>query len=64
MSTPRDRILFDKFVPDEGEMQYMADLMQHYGLVEANDISGLVYDQFARDVNLQDIAGLESILAM
>jgi len=64
MSTPRDRILFDKFVPDVGEMQYMADLMQHYGLVKDNDISGLVYDQFARDVNLQDIAGLESILAM
>lgn len=62
MSTPKDRIKFDKFVPVENEMQYMADLMQRYGLIENTDISDLVYDQFALDVNLQNIEGLESIL--
>lgn len=64
LTTPRDRILFDKFVPDEKEMQIMTDLMQRYDLIETNDISGLIYDQFARDVNLQDIDGLESIMSM
>jgi len=64
MSTPKDRIRFDKFIPVEKEIQYMADLMQHYGLIENNDVSDLVYDQFAQDVNLQNIEGLESILSL
>ena len=62
MSTPNDRIQFDKFVPVEEEMQYMANLMQHFGLIESNNISGLIDDNFARNVDLQDINGLESIM--
>jgi len=62
MSTPKDRIKFDKFIPVEKELQYMADLMQRYGLIENSDISDLVYDQFAHEVDLQNIEGLESIL--
>ena len=38
--------------------------MQHYGLTETNDINGLVYDQFALDVNLHNIDTVESVLAM
>lgn len=64
MTTPDKRILFDKFVPVEEEMQYMADLMQHFGLIESNNISGLIDDSFARDADIQNIEGLESILAM
>ncbi|MBE9559334.1 MAG: ABC transporter substrate-binding protein [Proteobacteria bacterium] len=62
MSTPDDRIRFDKFVPEEEEMQHMADMMQHFGLIESNNISGLVDDTFARNADLQDIYGLESIM--
>ncbi|NOQ90761.1 MAG: hypothetical protein GQ549_07425, partial [Gammaproteobacteria bacterium] len=62
MTTPDDRIRFDKFVPEEEEMQYMANLMQHFGLIESNNISGLVDDSFARNADLQDIEGLESIM--
>ncbi len=62
MSTPEDRIRFDKFVPNEEEMQYMANLMQHFGLIESNNISGLIDNSFARDANLQNIEGLESIM--
>ena len=62
MTTPDDRIQFDKFVPEEEEMQYMADLMQHFGLIESNNISGLVDDSFARSTDLRDIEGLESII--
>ncbi len=64
LTTPKDRILFDKFVPDQKEMQYIADLMQRYDLIESNDVSGLIDDQFARAVNLEDIDGLESILSL
>ena len=62
MSTPDDRIRFDLFVPVEEEMQYMANLMQHFGLIESNNISGLIDDSFARNVDLQDIEGIESIM--
>ncbi len=64
MTTPNDRIVFEKFVPQEKEMQYMANLMQHFGLIESNNISGLIDDSFARDADLQNIEGLESILAL
>ncbi len=64
MSTPNNRIVFEKFVPQEKEMQYIADLMQHFGLIKSNNISGLIDDSFARDVDLQNIEGLESILAL
>ena len=62
MSTPDDRIQFDRFVPSVEEMQHMADLMLHFGLVDSNNISGLVDDSFARNADLQDIEGLESII--
>ena len=62
MSTPDKRILFDKFVPVEEEMQYMANLMQHFGLTETNDISGLIDDTFAQNANLKGIEGVDSIL--
>lgn len=64
LTTPKDRILFDRYVPVEKEMQYMADLLLRYKLIENNDISGLINDQFALDVNLQDIDGLESIMSV
>ena len=64
MTTPNDRIVFEKFVPQEKEMQYIANLMQHFGLIESNNISGLIDDSFARDADLQNIEGLESILAL
>ncbi len=62
MTTPDKRVLFDKFVPKEEEMQYMADLMLHFGLLESNDITGLVDDQFARSANLEHVANLDSII--
>lgn len=62
MTTPDDRIRFDLFIPEEKEMQYMANLMQHFGLIESNNISGLVDDSFARNADLDDIEGLDSIM--
>ncbi len=64
LTTPKDRILFDKYVPVEKEMQHMADMMQHYGLINDNDVSGLVYDKFALETDLQNIKGTESIISI
>lgn len=62
LSTPKDRIVFDKFTPKQAEMQYMADLMVDYRLLENNRIDGLVNDQFALMVDLKSVSGLGSIL--
>lgn len=64
MSTPKNRVRFDKFIPDEEEMQNIANLMQHFGLIESNNISGLIDDSFARNADLRDIEGLDSILSI
>ncbi len=64
LTTPKDRIVFDKYVPEEKEMQHMADMMMHFGLIDNNDITGLIYDKFARDVDLENISGTESIMSI
>lgn len=64
LTTPKDRILFDKYVPEEEEMKYMANMMQRYGLIDNNDVTGLIYDKFARDASLKNIEGPESIMSI
>ena len=62
LSTPEGRIVFDEFTPKQAEMQYLANLMVDYGLLENSRIDGLVEDRFARMVELKGVSGLESIL--
>jgi NitT/TauT family transport system substrate-binding protein len=62
MSTPSNRIKFDKFTPRHEEMQHMADMMKDFGLIKDNVIAGLVEDRFAREANLDGISDLDSIL--
>ncbi len=62
LTTPRNRIVFDKFIPVYEEMQYLTDLMVHFGLLEENNISGLIDDRFAKDADLRNVTDLESIL--
>jgi NitT/TauT family transport system substrate-binding protein len=57
-----NRILFNKFIPKAAEMQKIADLMVKFGLADSSDISGLVYDKFAREADLTNITTLQSIL--
>jgi len=62
LTTPNDRIRFNKFTPKQDEMQQIADLMLHFGLIKKNDISGLVEDKFAKATDLQGISDFQSIL--
>jgi NitT/TauT family transport system substrate-binding protein len=62
MGNPPDRIVFDKFIPRQEEMQKIADLMVEFGLSTSSDISGLVDDRFARRANLKDVTDLASII--
>lgn len=62
MTNPPERFVFDRFVPKEDEIQYLADQMVRFNLTESNDISGLVYDRFAREANLKGITDVRSLL--
>lgn len=62
LTTPADRIVYDRYVPEIGEIQQIADLMQRYGLITAGDISGLVENRFARRCSLDGLAGVDTIL--
>ncbi len=61
---PQGRVRFDMFMPKESEIQYMADLMVHFGLSKTNDIKGLVDNRFAKNANLEKITDFDSILIL
>ncbi len=62
LNTPKGRIVFDHFVPKEAEMQHMADLMVHFGLLKNNDITGLIDDRFARQVGTPTVDSIQDII--
>lgn len=62
MTTPANRIRFDKFIPVQDELQNIADLMVKFKLAESNDISGLIDDRFAREADLDNLADIGTIL--
>jgi len=62
LTTPENRIVYERFIPIDAEMRHMADLMLHFGLIPENDIAGLVQDRFAQDANLENIDNIGSIL--
>lgn len=62
LSTPRNRIIYDRFIPVHEEMQHIADLMLRFDMIKDNDITGLIEDKFAKTVDLNGIADIKSIL--
>lgn len=62
LTTPTERIIYDRYVPKKTEMQAIADLMARYDLIEHAEIAGLVDDRLAQAASIDDIEGLDSIL--
>ena len=62
LETPENRIVFDKYIPVEKELQNMADLMVRFKLIETGAITGLVEDRFARGSRIDGIDGISTIL--
>lgn len=62
LQTPPNRIVYDKFIPKVEEMQFLADQMVKFKLLEHNDIQGLVDDTFAKTANVDNVTDLRSIL--
>lgn len=63
LTTPKNRIVYDRYVPHESEIQYLADQMVRFKLIAHNRIDGLVVPDFALRVNTNGIRGVHSILA-
>jgi NitT/TauT family transport system substrate-binding protein len=61
LETPPHRIVFDKYLPVEEELQKMANLMVRFKLLKTGTITGLVEDRFARQADLTGIGGVDSI---
>ena len=62
LTTPENRIVYDRFIPKQKEMQHMADLMVRFNLITTNDISGLIEDRFAVRSDLSDITDIDTII--
>jgi NitT/TauT family transport system substrate-binding protein len=62
LTTPSDRVIYDRYIPKTAELQAIADLMARYGLIENAGINGLVDDSFALAASIDDIDALGSIL--
>jgi NitT/TauT family transport system substrate-binding protein len=62
LTHPPDRIVFDRFVPRESEIQEIADLMVRHGLLASGELGNLVEDRLARAADLNGITDLASIL--
>ena len=62
LTTPKDRIIYNKYIPREEEIQYLADRMKKFGLIKRSDIGELVQDRFARKFNPENIFNLEDLL--
>ncbi len=63
MTTPKGRIVYDRYTPKQKEMQEIADLMVQFNLSGNNNIPGIVDDQFSKSTNINNINGLKSILS-
>lgn len=62
LNTPQDRIVFDRYVPIQVELQNMANLMVQFELAVDNTVEGLVEDHFAKAADLSGIDGADTIL--
>ncbi|MBI4965243.1 MAG: ABC transporter substrate-binding protein [Desulfomonile tiedjei] len=62
LTTPRGRIVYDRFTPKQDEIQFLADEMVRFKLLETANIAGLVEDKFAKSANLNGITDVRSIV--
>ncbi len=62
LTQPDGRIRYNLYEPKQEEIQEMTDMMVEYGLIESNDITGLVEGRFAREANLEGAGTLDAII--
>ena len=55
LTQPKNRTVFNRYLPKQSEMQAMADDMLKEKMIKNNDITGLIDDSFASNVDLNNI---------
>jgi len=55
LTKPKNRTLFNHYIPLQSEMQTMANDMVSLGLLKNNDITGLIDDRFAKAVRTDNV---------
>jgi NitT/TauT family transport system substrate-binding protein len=56
------RTIYDEYLPKKEEMQEIANLMVRYGLIESNNIEGIVDSQFAENADTEHVETIDDIL--
>ncbi len=62
LSTPPNRIVYDRYTPVESEIKELADAMARFKLISTADIRGLVEPRFAKAADMTGVTGFASIL--
>lgn len=62
LTTPQNRIVFNRFLPDKDELKDMARAMVDFGLTDDDAIDGLVDDRFAKQADLTGLTDLVSVV--
>jgi NitT/TauT family transport system substrate-binding protein len=62
LTTPKNRIEYNHFIPQSDEIEDIAKSMVRFKLADNAKIDGIVDDRFARQTNLDDITDLKSII--
>jgi NitT/TauT family transport system substrate-binding protein len=62
LTTPKDRIVYDRFLPKEEELRALSQKMVRYGLIDDSNVAGLIDDSFAKTANVKDVTDFDSIL--
>jgi NitT/TauT family transport system substrate-binding protein len=61
LTTPPGRFEYTQYIPYRKELQHMANLMVRFNMLDDKDISGIVNDEFARNVSPGNVLKVEEI---
>jgi NitT/TauT family transport system substrate-binding protein len=62
LMTPKNRVVFDRFIPKQEEIQFLEKQMVRFNLLRDAGSSGLVEDRFARSADLNGISEIKKII--
>lgn len=62
LTLPKDRTVYDLYIPKYSEMKKMANEMMKFKLIANSNIKGLVDDSFAKNLDMTDVYTINSII--
>ncbi|HSH12696.1 MAG TPA: ABC transporter substrate-binding protein [Desulfurivibrionaceae bacterium] len=62
LNNPKNRVVFDRYLPRQPEMQELADLMADFGLSQSREVNSMIDDSFAGSASTTGVKGLAEII--